>query len=106
MVIKIGNTVLFRELSEIFEQNAKFYRGFNKASTLEEKEKVVKEWQRRTDLLIEFRKVDLQDNSGIKIHNVAPTDMDGKMAQNMIQITMNEVTVKWDLDHNKEVSFL
>ena len=46
---------------------------------------------------------------GVKIHNVASTHQtlqNGEKAPNLIQISLNDVTILWNLDGNREVSFL
>jgi len=63
----------------------------------------------REELQVEFEQVALEGidahlvEDGIKICNVAGH---ASLERNLIQICMNEVSVLWELDGNKEVSFL
>ena len=63
----------------------------------------------KEELQVDFQQVDLEGidahltEDGIKIHNVASYN---EKARNLIQISTNDVTIVWELDGNKEVSFL
>ena len=87
MVIKIGSTVFFKELSVIFEKNMEAFKTINDLD--KQGEETIDTLRKKTDFVFDFHKVELDVETGIKILNVVPatqTLFEGEKTPNLIQI--------------------
>ena len=106
MILIVGLKILFHSIT-----NNEFYRHVNKANLIR---------RFRNNTLVEplkFTLINVEDffnptnlKHGLKVRNVSVHDMaildKNELRPDMIQISFSNLSIVWDLDENKEVSYV